>query len=112
MESKIVKFVDVELGNSLWTISFDAQMHNFDDCFDLAKTVMYLPLEEGFDELKNEYPELTKEHYDIASEILEKGDCGVTDDRFCQFLTNAFGFVCNAINEDISFNIETGEFAF
>lgn len=111
MENKIVKFVDTELGNSLWTISFDSQKHSFDDCFDLAMTVMYLPFDEGFSDLKKEYPELTREHYDIASKILENGSCGVTDDRFCQFLSDAFGFVCDTIDEAISFNIETGEFA-
>lgn len=112
MEHKVVKFIDQELGNRLWNISFDAQKHNFDDCFNLAMKVMYLPFYEGFEELKSEYPDLTKEHYDIASSILENGDCGVTDDRFCLFLTNAFGFICDTVDEDFCFNVENGEFAY
>ena len=110
MEKLIVKFIDHELGNNLWEISFDNQKHDFDECFELATKVMYLPIEEGFNKLKNDYPELTKEHYDIAAKILENGNNGVTDYRFCEFLTAAFDFACEMIEENIRFNIESGEY--
>lgn len=110
MAKKIVKFTDSELGDSLWNISFDAQKYNFDDCFKLAMMVMYLPFYEEFDDLKENYPELTREHYNIAFDILEDGENGVTDDRFCDFLSKAFDFACEEIKADLDFNVESGEF--
>ena len=109
IEKVTVNFVDSELGNKLWDISFDKDRHDFDECFETAMKVMYLPLDEDFDSLKEKYPELTRELYDIADEILEHGDCGVTDDRFCEFLVNAFGFMCKTVDEDVSFDVEKGE---
>lgn len=103
-----VKFVDDELGDSLWNITFDENRHDFNKCFKTAVEVMYLPFDEGFDASK-ENRKLTKEHYDIAAEILNYGDYGVTDDRFCEFLEYAFGFKCESVKEVVRFDVEKGE---
>ena len=110
MEEITVKFTDSELGEELWHISYDEKKHEINKCFDLAMNVLYLPLYESFKELKKEYPELSKKHYDIAVDILDYGNMGVTDDRFCEFLTKAFGFKCERINDDVCIDVEYGKY--
>lgn len=108
MKNIIVLMKDSEFGDTLWNLSWDADTVDFDACWKIATMVMYLPWYEEFETLKKENSQLTKKYFDIACEILDYGDCGVIDDRFCDFLTKAFGITCTKIIPDKSFDIENG----
>lgn len=117
MKTKIILFVDSELGNKLWKIKYDSKKYNFEECFETAKVVMYGAISHAiygnaFETAKAEYPNLTRKDYDIACQITDNGNYGITDDRFCEFLTMAFGFACDIVNEDIKFDVERGKIVY
>lgn len=108
-EIMTINFLDDELGDAIWNIEYDFDKYSFLACFDIATKTMSLSLGDGFEKLKNENPWLVKEFYDIADEIMQHGEHSVTDYRICEFLTKAFGFKCDPVHIDASFDITGGK---
>lgn len=110
MKRNIVKFKDSELGDVLVKISFDETKLNFRHTMDLALKVLYLDYEYStYEELKEDYPELTQELYDICIDILDGGSCGVTAERFCEFLQKAFNWECETVDYIYIIDVENGD---
>ena len=110
MKRNIVKFKDSELGDMLVEISFDETKFNFKRTMDLALKILYLDYEYStYEELKEDYPELTQELYDICMDILDCGSRGVTADRFCKFLQKAFCWKCEAVDYVYVIDVENGD---
>jgi hypothetical protein len=110
MERNIVKFKDSEFGDVLVKVSFDESKSNFKNTMDLALKVLYLDYEYStYEDLKEDYPELTQELYDICMDILDGGSCGITADRFCKFLQKAFCWKCEAVDYVYVIDVENGD---
>lgn len=110
MKRNIVKFKDGELGDVLVKISFDETKLNFRHTMDLALKILYLDYEYStYEELKENYPELTQELYDICMDILDGGRCGVTAERFCEFLQKAFSCECEVVDYIYVIDVENGD---
>lgn len=110
MKRNIVKFKDSELGDVLVKISFDESKSNFKYTMDLALKVLYLDYEYStYEELKEDYPELTQELYDTCIDVLDHGGYGVTAERFCEFLQKAFGWGCEVVDYIYVIDVENGD---
>ena len=110
MKRNIVKFKDSELGDVLVKVSFDETKLNFRNTMDLALKILYLDYEYStYEELKEDYPELTQELYDICIDILDGGGYGVTAERFCEFLQKAFNWECEVVDYIYVIDVENGD---
>lgn len=110
MKRNIVKFKDSELGDVLVKVSFDEIKSNFKNTMDLALKTLYLDYEYfTYKELKEDYPDLTQELYDICIDILDCGGCGVTAERFCEFLQKAFNWECEVVDCVYVIDVENGD---
>ncbi len=108
-EIMTIDFINGEFGNTVWNIEYEFDKYSFLACFEIAKKTMSLPLCEGFERLKRENDWLVKEFYDIADEITQHGEHGITDYRICEFLTKAFEFKCDPVHVDASFDVVGGQ---
>lgn len=108
MQKILVKFKDEEFEDEFVTFTYNDK-HNFYDKMNLAKDILYLDFSDStYKELKEECPELTRKLYNIAMEILEGGDDGVTASRFCEFMQEAFGWQYEFMIADTTFDVENG----
>jgi hypothetical protein len=110
MKKVIMKFVDQEFEDEFVVITYD-EANDFIEAMELASLVMYSDFEdyESYEEYKEYYPSVSKKLYDIAMEILDNGNYGVTSGRLCEFLYEAFGWNYEIISEDYIFDSYYGE---
>ena len=110
MRKTMVKFKDSEIGDELVLFKYNEKKYDFYETMNLTKEVLYLDFYNySFKELVNECSQLTRRLYNKAIDILQGGDCGVTTDRFCDFMQEAFGWKYEIINADSIFDVEYGE---
>ena len=110
MKRNIIKFKDEEYGDVMVKITFDETKYKFKETMELAMKLLYLDYEySSYEELNEDYPELTKELYDICMEVLDGGSYGVIAERFCEFLNKAFGWECEKIDYIYIVDIENGD---
>jgi hypothetical protein len=109
MKKIVIKFRDEELGDELVTFKYNEKKYDYVSTMNLAKEILYLDFDcASYKELKEERPELTRRLYNKAMEVLENGDCGVTTERFCEFMKVAFGWKYEVARADEVFNVYYG----
>ena len=111
MKKILVKFKDEELGNELVTLKYNEKKYDYTETMNLAKDILYLDFSDySYKELKEEFcPELTRRLYNIAINVLDNGNYGVTTERFCDFMEMAFGWKSETMIADSVFDVENGE---
>jgi hypothetical protein len=75
---------------------------------ELAKEILYLDFSQSYKELKEDCPKLTRRLYNKAAFVLEYGNYGVTTERFCDFMHEAFGWKYEVFRADYDFDVENG----
>ena len=122
MKKILVEFKDEELGNDFVEFTYDESKYDYTKTMELAMEVLYISFSDysyggscpDYEEIKEEYPELTKELYGVCMEVLDKGNYGVITERFCEFMEKAFGWEYRImkIEADSIFDVENGEWAY
>lgn len=110
MEKVLIKFKDEEIGDEIVFFKYNEKKYDFFKTMNLAKEILYLDFQDCFyKELLEKCPQLTKKLYKKAMEILDGGYCGVTAERFCEFMESAFGWKYEFIKADLVFDVECGD---
>lgn len=111
MKKIVVKFKDEELGNELVTFKYNEKKYDYVETMNLAMEVLYWGSFDcgSYKDFKEDCPNATRRLYNKAMEILENGECGVTTERFCDFMEVAFGWKYEIAMADSVFNVEYGE---
>ena len=113
MREIIIRFKEYP-GDVLARILYNPAKHDFTDVMNLAQTILYNLIDYSYEDMKEEFglTELNEELYGIAAEILdyEGGECDVTAERFLEFLNEGFGWECEIITSDYTYDISEGCF--
>lgn len=120
MKDILVKFKDEEFGDKLVKLSYDNERYDYKITMNLAMEILYISFSDysyngscpEYEELKEDYPELTKELYDVCMYVLDEGNYGVTTERFCDFMNLAFGWKYEIIQADSVFDVENGRWSY
>lgn len=120
MKKVLVEFKDEELGNDFVEFTYDEEKYDYAKTMELAMETLYISFSDysyggscpDYQELKEDYPELTKELYDVCMDVLDEGNYGVITERFCEFMEKAFGWKYYIIKADSIFDVENGEWAY